>query len=350
MSDANFRELFPSQSGFSVVLVDTSTPIRIAFADCFSDELGDYSVNVQTTASCWQAICRCCKIRICLLSRCWAALGLMLGTIGLAVAWFGPSSSVRLNWPCWRQSDFQTSARLWLMLAENTYLLLTGLLLGMACVFDRRAAGDYLPRREIDFFVGSDGGSLYFVDRSVFVDRRGVGRRSARHAGGFTSGVIGGVLSNPGLHSEACHLLPARSFDFDGVPSALRMTPSEKEIMILPVTQLTIRRLFMRMMTGILAAALMVGVQRRLRAPEEWPHWRGPDGTGISTEKIADSWPEAGPKQLWSQDVGIGFSSPIALDGKIYLFTQKDKTDILSGLRCRWREGALVAIVRSRSR
>ena len=42
---------------------------------------------------------------------------------------------------------------------------------------------------------------------------------------------------------------------------------------------------------------------------EEWPKWLGPEGTGISHDKIIDHWPGNGPKKLWSQRVGLGFSS-----------------------------------------
>ena len=35
--------------------------------------------------------------------------------------------------------------------------------------------------------------------------------------------------------------------------------------------------------------------------PGEWPKWLGPNGTGISTDKIAEQWPTEGPAKLWSQ-------------------------------------------------
>jgi len=42
----------------------------------------------------------------------------------------------------------------------------------------------------------------------------------------------------------------------------------------------------------------------------DWPVWRGPRGDGISREKDWKStWPDAGPGQLWNQQIGIGFSS-----------------------------------------
>lgn len=65
----------------------------------------------------------------------------------------------------------------------------------------------------------------------------------------------------------------------------------------------------------------------------EWPRWMGPEGTGISTEAgLAASWPEAGPPKRWERKVGIGFASPVALDGKIYLFAQDGQKDVLHAL------------------
>ena len=62
-----------------------------------------------------------------------------------------------------------------------------------------------------------------------------------------------------------------------------------------------------------------------LRA-EDWPQYRGPRGDGISREKgLAKSWPAGGPAKVWSVPVGIGHASPIAVDGKIYLFTRDEE-------------------------
>ncbi len=85
----------------------------------------------------------------------------------------------------------------------------------------------------------------------------------------------------------------------------------------------------MRFRLNMLALALLLGWCLTAQS-EEWPKWRGPEGTGISTEKIADSWPADGPKRIWAAEVGIGFSSPIALDGKVYLFSQTGNDDTLT--------------------
>ncbi len=51
----------------------------------------------------------------------------------------------------------------------------------------------------------------------------------------------------------------------------------------------------------------------------DWPCWRGPRGDGISRETgLAHSWPEGGPKKLWSTPLGSGFSSVSVAGGKAY--------------------------------
>lgn len=85
----------------------------------------------------------------------------------------------------------------------------------------------------------------------------------------------------------------------------------------------------MQLKTGILSLLTVLGMSG-IAAAEGWPRWMGPDGTGISTETgLAESWPESGPRKLWTQKVGIGYSSPIALDGKVYMFSQIERKDAL---------------------
>jgi outer membrane protein assembly factor BamB len=59
--------------------------------------------------------------------------------------------------------------------------------------------------------------------------------------------------------------------------------------------------------------------------------WRGVDHRGIypQTSTLA-SWPEEGPKLLWSTDmVGDGYGSPVVLDGRIYICGVFDSTACL---------------------
>ncbi len=82
----------------------------------------------------------------------------------------------------------------------------------------------------------------------------------------------------------------------------------------------------MKKFLPLVALCLIAG----LAAADEWPKWRGPNGDGISHETgLLDKWPADGPKKLWSVDVGYGFSSPIADDGKVYLLSQKENQETL---------------------
>lgn len=58
--------------------------------------------------------------------------------------------------------------------------------------------------------------------------------------------------------------------------------------------------------------------------------WRGKDRSGIvPAANLAQEWPAEGPKKLWTVPVGIGFGSPVALDGKVYLFHSVDEAETL---------------------
>lgn len=52
----------------------------------------------------------------------------------------------------------------------------------------------------------------------------------------------------------------------------------------------------------------------------DWPQWRGPDRTDVSTEAgVLKSWPEAGPGRLWvNEDAGIGYAGFAVVGGRLY--------------------------------
>ncbi len=60
----------------------------------------------------------------------------------------------------------------------------------------------------------------------------------------------------------------------------------------------------------------------------DWPQFRGPDRNGKATEGILmKSWPEGGPKLLWSQDgLGKGFASMSIANGMVYTTGVEKKT------------------------
>jgi outer membrane protein assembly factor BamB len=65
----------------------------------------------------------------------------------------------------------------------------------------------------------------------------------------------------------------------------------------------------------------------------DWPQYLGPNRNSISPEKrILRTWPENGPKVLWTVTVGRGFGGPVIKDGKVYLLDRDDKVG--DNLRC----------------
>lgn len=52
----------------------------------------------------------------------------------------------------------------------------------------------------------------------------------------------------------------------------------------------------------------------------DWPQWRGPDRTSISKEGgVVQSFPEGGPKVLWTFDkAGVGYSGPAIVGNRLY--------------------------------
>lgn len=74
----------------------------------------------------------------------------------------------------------------------------------------------------------------------------------------------------------------------------------------------------------------------------EWPQWRGPDRTGVSTETgLLDKWPSDGPKQLWKVGgLGDGYSTPSVSAGKLYLLGTKGNDEYMICLEA--KDGAKV--------
>lgn len=64
----------------------------------------------------------------------------------------------------------------------------------------------------------------------------------------------------------------------------------------------------------------------------DWPQWRGPlrDGS-ISGFQAPPSWPERLTRK-WKTAVGIGHASPIYASGRIYVFSRRQESEILSSL------------------
>jgi outer membrane protein assembly factor BamB len=68
--------------------------------------------------------------------------------------------------------------------------------------------------------------------------------------------------------------------------------------------------------------------------PGVWPRFRGPNFDAISNNDnvtLARSWPENGPKMIWSIDAGEGYAGAAILAGRVYLldYDQENKADVI---------------------
>ena len=68
-----------------------------------------------------------------------------------------------------------------------------------------------------------------------------------------------------------------------------------------------------------IAAAALLLVCSQLSA-DDWPQWLGPQRDGVWRETgILDKFPAGGPKVLWKQPVGAGFTGPVVAGGRVYV-------------------------------
>ena len=52
---------------------------------------------------------------------------------------------------------------------------------------------------------------------------------------------------------------------------------------------------------------------------EDWPHWRGPNNDGQSSETgLPDSWSPKGENLLWRKEEFASRSSPVVMNGRVY--------------------------------
>jgi len=65
---------------------------------------------------------------------------------------------------------------------------------------------------------------------------------------------------------------------------------------------------------------------------ESWTQWGGPNQDfRAPTAELADSWPEEGPKKLWSRDLGEGYSAILVEDGRLYtMYRDEDKEVVIA--------------------
>jgi outer membrane protein assembly factor BamB len=85
---------------------------------------------------------------------------------------------------------------------------------------------------------------------------------------------------------------------------------------------------------GFTVLSIIVALFLIANVMADWPQFQGAnrDGHAVSDQGIARSWPENGPKELWSVPLGEGFAGPAIVDGEVYILDRVDNQNDV--LRC----------------
>ncbi len=132
MGEQNFHRLFPVQSGAGVMMIDCPPADAAALARSLSTELDEYSTSVETTQArlaMYQAVANTYLATF----QTLGSLGLLLGTLGLGVVLVRTVIERRGELALLACLGFKSRDRIELVLAENLYLLLLGLVVGALC-------------------------------------------------------------------------------------------------------------------------------------------------------------------------------------------------------------------------
>jgi outer membrane protein assembly factor BamB len=73
---------------------------------------------------------------------------------------------------------------------------------------------------------------------------------------------------------------------------------------------------------------------RTRKTGDDWPHFLGPLGTSVSTEKgIVSPWPAKGLRMVWEKEVGVGYGMPSISRGRLFQFDRRKDRQRLSCLK-----------------
>ena len=104
----------------------------------------------------------------------------------------------------------------------------------------------------------------------------------------------------------------------------------------------SIRNTLFSMPTSFQAAAVILYFSMQAAAAAgDWPQILGPHRSGIADpdEQLADTWPAAGPQEVWRRPVGSGYAGVSVVDGKAFLFHRIDDQEITEALDAATGEG-----------
>ena len=132
MADRDFQRLFPATSGFGTILISAPDADLPELRRLLSTNLADFSISIESTAD---RLARYQEVANTYLStfQTLGSLGLLLGTVGLAIVLLRNLSDRRGELALLAALGFARPRRLNLVLTENSLLLVIGLVTGAAC-------------------------------------------------------------------------------------------------------------------------------------------------------------------------------------------------------------------------
>ncbi len=92
-------------------------------------------------------------------------------------------------------------------------------------------------------------------------------------------------------------------------------------------------RLFSNLrMIGFFSMVLLLCLVVDTQAQAEWPQWGGPGRNFVSNSKgLASSWPQTGPKQLWTRALGEGHSAILVDGNTLYtMYSQGEQESVIA--------------------
>ena len=145
ISESNFKEYFPSQSGYQFFLIKTPPTLREETAQVLEKTLGDYGFDL-TSASARLASYRAVENTYISTFQSLGGLGVLLGTFGLALVFFRNIIERRGELATLRAFGFRRGLLSRMLFLESCFLLtigmLVGIVAGLAAIF---ASQGHLP-------------------------------------------------------------------------------------------------------------------------------------------------------------------------------------------------------------
>lgn len=83
-----------------------------------------------------------------------------------------------------------------------------------------------------------------------------------------------------------------------------------------------------------LAFIVLAGGAHAAAPSESWPQWGGATRDfKVEAPKLADEWPDGGPKRLWTRPLGDGHSSVVVSGGRLYTMYREKGDEVVVALK-----------------